>query len=217
MATWIFFPLTLVYHTRRLPLLYLKPIRTRTDELSPSLLGLLHGCGFLLPSSPEMMLRWSCGLLPIYTVQPFCLSCHLCRHHCCDFLLFLSVTSLSFVHLTPPSFVCPTDSFLLQHLPPGNLLKAIWSQGLEWPCLGFPNASGLPPALSGLLKHPCLWPQCKRRACDFPHLPQLENGTNSRYCFLVLNDEHVSQWPLGESRETLLLTSRMGGEMERKP
>lgn len=126
-------------------------------------------------------------------------------------LLFLSVPSLSFVHLTPLSFMCPTDSFLLQHLAPGNLFEV----GLELVLSGFPKASGFPPALAGLLKHPCLWPQCERRSCDFPRLPQLENGTSLQYCFLVLNDEHVSPWALGESRETVLLTSRMRGEMER--
>lgn len=76
---------------RGAPLLYLKLIRTRNVELSPRLPGLLCGCGFILSSSLELLLRWSCERSPTYTVRPFCLLlsvcpyCRLCRHHCCDF------------------------------------------------------------------------------------------------------------------------------------
>lgn len=100
MVLWIFFPLTLLYHNRGVPLLYLKLLRTRTDKLSPSLPVLLCGCGFVLPSSREMLLLWSCELSPAYMVQPFCLLPSVCPYcRLCDTtavipatLLFLSVT-----------------------------------------------------------------------------------------------------------------------------
>lgn len=63
-------PLTLVYRTRGIPLLYLELIRTRSDNLSPSVPGVLcGGVFFILPSSLRGCFR---GAVTLYTVQPFC-------------------------------------------------------------------------------------------------------------------------------------------------
>lgn len=132
----------------------------RIDKLSLSLPGLLCGCDFSLRSCMETLSPTHCPFVFLFVLT----------FTSADTIAVIStallpVASLSSVNLIPSLCVKQTD-FQSTIFSPGNLLKAIWSQSLECPCLGFPNVWGFfSPVLSGPLKHYCLWPWWKRSSC----------------------------------------------------